>query len=340
MELLDENADSEETMAQVAEILTEKVKSVSQKWVILVGDGKTYEHLQRVKRLYGSTLEKLLIFPGDWHVLKNFQPVLMKAYYHVGLRNIAKASGYKAETLNSLEKCSHFKRTHTFLVQVWEALYMEMISAFVAANPQFSDLQTAIQAEFDQAIQTTNTSSQDLLLTVRHLVNETLALDEFNKFVAAQAETDDTWRLWSNFVLHDCFSYVGLFLAIRTSNWNLRVSSLKRMAPLFCAYDRPCYQKLLPSHIADIQSYPNEILNCFKAGGFTVKIKGGIGHAGALDEAHEMCINRDMKMAVARPTQPYLRKTTFFLPHQSSETTYFSTISNNSQNTPGIINFG
>ena len=83
MELLDENADSEETMAQVAEILTEKVKSVSQKWVILVGDGKTYEHLQRVKRLYGSTLEKLLIFPGDWHVLKNFQPVLMKAYYHV-----------------------------------------------------------------------------------------------------------------------------------------------------------------------------------------------------------------------------------------------------------------
>ena len=192
---------------------------------------------------------------------------------------------------------------------------MEMISAFVAANPQFSDLLTAIQAEFDQAIQT-NTSSQDLLLTVQHLVNETLALDEFNKFVAAQAETDDTWRLWSNFVLHDCFSYVGLFLAIRTSNWNLRVSSLKRMAPLFCAYDRPCYQKLLPSHIADIQSYPNEILNCFKAGGFTVKIKGGIGHAVALDEAHEMCINRDMKMAVARPTQPYLRKTTFFFSYR------------------------
>ena len=73
---------------------------------VLVGDGKTYEHLQRVKRVYGSALESLLIFPGDWHILKNYQPVLMKAYYHTGLLDIAKATG-KAETLKLLEKCSH-----------------------------------------------------------------------------------------------------------------------------------------------------------------------------------------------------------------------------------------
>ena len=109
---------------------------------------------------------------------------------------------------------------------------------------------------------------------------------------------------------------MGLFLAVRTSNWELRVSSLKCMAPLFSAYDRPCYQKLVPSHIHDIQCYPEEILKCFKAGGFTVKVKGGIGHAVALDEAHEMCVNRDMKMAVVRPTQPYLIKTNFFFSYR------------------------
>lgn len=107
MEVLDENADSQETMAEVSELVIEKMLSNSQKWVVLVGDGKTHEHLQKVKRLYGSAFSK---------------------YYHAGLKEIA---GYKAETLKSLENCSHFKRTHSFLLQVWEAMFTEMISSFV-----------------------------------------------------------------------------------------------------------------------------------------------------------------------------------------------------------------
>ena len=115
----------------------------------------------------------------------------MKAYYDAGLKDIAKVSGYRGETLISLEKCSHFKRTHSFLIQVWEALHTEMIRAFVAANPSFSDLQTSVQSEFDQAVNQ-NTSSTDLLLTVQRLVTKASALDEFTTFVSAQAESDDT----------------------------------------------------------------------------------------------------------------------------------------------------
>lgn len=314
MDLMDENADSDETMAEVAEMISDKITASGsgvQKYVLLVGDGKTYEHLCKVKRLYGSALSNVLLFPGDWHILKNFQPVLLKAYYHAGLQDIARSSGYRAETLKSLANCSHFMRTHFFIVQVWEALYLEMISAFVKAEPNFEEFQTKLQSLIDA-----NPSTIDLLLGTKQLVNETLTFNQFNAFVASKSAADDTWRLWYNFVFHDCYCYVTLFLSLRTSNWNLRISSLKSMAPLLAAYDRPCYQRLLPKHLADVQSYPQEVIDCLSAGGFTVKLTGVIGHAVALDECHEMCINRDLKMAVARPSTAYLKKTTHYFSYR------------------------
>lgn len=283
--LINDNADSDETMAHVAELVLEQICSSYQGPVVLMGDGKTFEHLQHVKQLYGNALSKILLFPGDWHVLKNFQQVLMKGYYHTGLKNIAIKSGHRGETLKSLESCSHFKRTHHFLLQSWEAMFTEMVLSFLNANPQI-DLKSSIQSIIDQ-----NYSPPDHLLSIKEMPAEKSLFSEFRTYVTEQSKLDDTWRLWANFILADCFCYVSLYVAIRMSSWDLRIGSLKSMASLFSAFDRPCYQKLLPQHISDIANYPSDVIECFRAGGFTVKITDGIGHAIALDEAHEMCVN-------------------------------------------------
>lgn len=63
----------------------------------------------------------VVTFNWDWHVLFNYQKVLM-VYYEVGLKDLARAAGFTVETLTSLDNASNFKCTDAFLMQVWEAL--------------------------------------------------------------------------------------------------------------------------------------------------------------------------------------------------------------------------
>ena len=309
MELLDEYPDSSDTMRHVSDILLQHASSKYQdNYVLLVGDGKTYEHLMDIKQLYGSELEKLLIFPGDWHILYNYQPVLMKIYYHAGLMELAKVSGHRAETLTALQKCSNFKRTHHFLFQVWQAIYRSMVIAFMNNHPESLH-------PLAETLSNSTLTPENMLKIADNIMTTSKQCDEFHSFVKQQADTDSTWKFWAQFVFEDCMAYIGLFLSIRCRNWNLRVSSLKLMAPLFCAYDRTTYQRLIPNHLAAIQTFPPMIIDCFKKGGFAINVKGGSGHYVGLDEAHEMCINKDME-AVVRPTQAYLQKTSLFLRHR------------------------
>lgn len=225
-------------------------------YIVLTGDGKTYEHLMEVKRLYGSALNKLLIFPGDWHTLANFQPVLMKIYYHAGLKEIAQCSGYKGETLTSLERCSNFKRTHRFLLQVWEAMYRAMINAFNTNNQNLDEV----------IIIHPHMTTSSMLESIHLCVEDAGTQCSFQLYVSSMSARDDTWKFWQQFVFQDCLAYLQLYLSIRCQNWDLRVSGLKQMAPLFIAYDRTTYQRLIPNHLADIQIYPQKILNCLKKG--------------------------------------------------------------------------
>ena len=106
-------------------------------------------------------------------------------------------------------------------------------------------------------------------------------------------------------------------LGSMVSKLGLRMSALKLRAPFFNVYDRTMYQRLVPYHLADLKKFPPKILEHLTKG-FTLSLNGEKGHALAIDKSHEMCVNKDMKMAITHPTKPYLQKVYLFLRYRIS----------------------
>ena len=84
-------------------------------------------------------------------------------------------------------------------------------------------------------------------------------------------------------------AYIGLYLAIHSGNWELCIASIRLMAP---AFDHLSYRKLIAQHIADMSALPQEVSSVFHEGGFVVSLSGRSWHSVAIDEAHEMKINK------------------------------------------------
>lgn len=331
VEIASEKADCKYTLlGALGRIQAAFMNGINQKWVIVVGDGKTYELLQCIRSEYGSNLKWLLPYPGDWHILLNYQKALMKIYSDAGLLQLANSAGYRGETLTSLVKCSNFRRTHAFLLQSFEAFYRFFLSLYLGA----SDSTTVDTAEsYENDISTlilqlltefaSISKEEDVASfqgTCDAIFNGELSssYEQFVSFMENLSNQQDTIQFWFNFVQTDCLVYFGLFAALRRRCWDTRNVCIKLMAPLFTALDCPVYGKLIPQHLNDLLALPEVVLRHLKDGAFSVCLTPSKWHATALDECHEMCINKDAKLAVIRPSKEKMTHLSNYLSFRSA----------------------
>ena len=78
------------------------------------------------------------------------------------------------------------------------------------------------------------------------------------------------------------------------------------MAPLFVAFDRRHYHKLIPNHLGDLANMPNDVMKFLESGAFVCSVTGKHMRSVALDETHEMLVNKDLKITIVRPSKEYL----------------------------------
>ena len=132
LDILSLRADCKGTLLQVLDKL-HKTFIIEQGLtnLVIARDAKTYEILVDLCKQYGHALKWVLPFPGDWHLLFNYLKVLTKIYWDAGFHQLAQASGHRAETLSSLSNASNFRRSHSFLIQVTEAIFRVVINPFL-----------------------------------------------------------------------------------------------------------------------------------------------------------------------------------------------------------------
>ena len=302
VEIVSEKADSKHTLFNVlGRIQNTFVISLQQKWVVVVGDGKTYDLLQSIRSEYGSHLKWLVPFTGDWHILLNYQKTLMKVYGDAGLVQLGKVAGYRGETLTSLVNCSNFRRTHAFLLQSFEAFYCFFLSLYLST----CNSSTVDEINYEEKItslilelitQFSSICGDDDVDRFRQTCNNLFTGElsssyvDFLSCMEALSQQQDTINFWFQFVFYDCFAYLGLYTALRYRNWDIRNGSIKLMVAVFTALDRPLYQRLIPQHLKDLLTIPECIIRHLKNGGFSVRLTPSEWHAVALDECHEMKI--------------------------------------------------
>ena len=103
---MDAVADNKATITQLLQSLHQKyIVDRGLDTLVIEGDAKVYEILQSLKFEYGNDLEWVIPYPGDWHLLKNYQLPLMKAYFDGGLKSLAKLAGYPVA---SIQACTQF----------------------------------------------------------------------------------------------------------------------------------------------------------------------------------------------------------------------------------------
>lgn len=191
---------------------------------------------------------------------------MVKPYADAGLLNLAKVSGYRAETLTSLRNCSNFRRSHLFFLQCFEAIYQYFLDLFFKGlDAQESDkIKTQICELLDRFHKIANESDlSEFRSKISSTKPECFLHSQFSQYLSTLEKQHDCYKFWKGFLMADCFPYISLYVY---RNWNLRVASLKQIVATYTAFDHSIYQELIPKHLHDLAIIPQCILTPTKRG--------------------------------------------------------------------------
>ena len=127
-----------------------------------------------------------------------------------------------------------------------------------------------------------------------------ISFESFCDKLLASTNPDEVSRFWASTYNYLC-AYMGFYFSIRSGNWQLKNTCLPKLSELFFAYSHNKYEELVCKSMKNSMQLPQEVLNAFLCGEWTVSAKSIPYHSQAMDEAHESMVNKS-KDLTTRPT--------------------------------------
>ena len=162
------------------------------------------------------------------------------------------------------------------MLQVWESILRHQVQTFLSSLTGDTDIQISFDSLIDEIL-----SNLDLEPTEEEICQEDVwsaiclkreevfsifsedMIHQFDQWRILECSKSNTFSFWDTFVHVDILHYLGFYYAIRTRNWNLRNACLKKLSVLFHAFDKHNYLRMIPYHLADLQTFPQEVLDFF-----------------------------------------------------------------------------
>lgn len=241
----------------------------------------------------------------------------MKLYLDAGLKDFIEIF-HQGATANSVIQALNFDKTHNFLLQFWESLFrfqIETVIKYFHFNHDQNDHFIHIKRVSEILSDDTLSPLEKIQKQMKFFQNFSFEYEELLEQLCAENEN---WRFWNTFLSKHCFTYISYFLALRSGNWELRNLCIKEVTKITQITESKYYARLLPYHIADLKNFTAGIIKKFEEGAFVVNISGRNIHSQGLDEAHESCINREVKGAMTTFSSSALSKLVHYLPHRAT----------------------
>lgn len=254
--------------------------------VVVVFDQAIYAKAQQIRWDDSVLQDKLVIRLGEFHTLMTYLAAIGKRFASSGLEDILVESGVIANgSLKGVLNGHMYNRSIRAHKLLFEALARLQVADFMSSSDV--SMRTRIDGITPLIKRSDKADLDDIV-------------KQFTTHITTRCKENPTYCFWNSY-LEMVFVALAFIRASRTSDFQLHVSSLRRMLPWFFAYDRTNYARYGTAYWLEMSSLPHthpwihdQILAA--RGCWTYQRQAETGFNGmAGDQAIETTVNKESK---------------------------------------------